>query len=120
MGLNRRIQSFKYAFRGLAYLFSSQWNARFHLFAAGMAVLLGYMLNINTSEWCWIVCMIGLVLAGEALNTALEATLDALHPEHHPLVGKAKDVAAGAVLLLAFTAILVGMLIFVPKLTDFF
>ncbi len=111
-----RLKSFSYAFKGLATLFATQANARIHLLALVVVVVLGFFFNISTSEWCLCSLCIGMVLAAEAMNTAIESIVDLVSPNYHPLAGQAKDVAAAAVLLTAISAVIVGGLIFLPKI----
>jgi diacylglycerol kinase (ATP) len=111
-----RLRSFVFAGRGLRTIFVSQHNARIHA-AATLAVLaVGIGLRVSRLEWLCLILATALVWTAEALNTALEFLCDVASPEFHPLVEKAKDVAAGAVLISAFGAALVGLLIFVPHL----
>jgi len=116
MSIRNRISSFRYAFQGLSDLFRHQPNARIHLLAAVLAVALGFYYHISRMEWIALSICITLVLALEALNTALEYLTDLVSPDFHPLAGKAKDVAAAAVLLAAAGAVVVGLLIFIPHL----
>jgi diacylglycerol kinase len=120
MSLRRRINSFRYAFQGLADLFRSQVNARIHLAVALAVVLAGGYFGLSALEWVALVVCIAGVLALEAINTALEYLTDLVSPDIHPLAGKAKDVAAAAVLLAAFGAVVVGLLIFLPKIYALF
>lgn len=114
--LHRRANSFRYAFQGLAELFRSQANARIHLAVSVLVLAAGFYFGLSRWEWVAVVLCITLVLVLEALNTALEYLTDLVSPEHHPLAGKAKDVAAAAVLLAALGAVAVGLLIFLPKI----
>jgi len=100
----------------LSDLFRRHPNARIHLLAAVSVVALGIYCQISRMEWIALSICISLVLALEALNTALEYLTDLVSPEFHPLAGKAKDVAAAAVLLVAAGAVVVGLLIFIPRL----
>jgi diacylglycerol kinase (ATP) len=109
-------KSFRNAFRGIAALLASQRNARIHALATVAACAAGAWLGIGRHEWCWIVLAIAAVWTAEALNTALELLADAVHPESHPLVGKAKDAAAAAVLIAAIGAAVIGLLVFGPYL----
>jgi diacylglycerol kinase len=108
--------SFKFAFRGLLVLLQTQRNARVHLLATALAIGAGVYFDITEFEWCGIIFAIALVWITEALNTALEFLADATMPKHHDLVGKAKDVAAAAVLVAAIAALFVGLLIFGPAI----
>ena len=110
------MRSFVHAFRGIAILVASERNARIHVVAALAVVAAGLRLGVSSAEWCLLVLAIGFVFSAEALNTGIEFVCDALHPEQHPLIGKAKDVAAAGVLLAAISAAVVGAVIFVPLL----
>lgn len=112
--LSDRLKSFRYAFSGLRVLLKSQHNAWIHLTAAAGIIALGFILQISRPDWCRLTIAIVMVLAAEAFNTALEFLADALHPEQHPLIGKAKDAAAGAVLLTAIGAAVIGLLTLGP------
>ena len=114
--MSKFLTGFKFAWNGVRYLFRSQLNARVHLVVALLVIVAGFVLGIKQLEWCAIVLCIALVLAAEGVNTAIEALADAIHPDQHPLVGKAKDVAAGAVLLCAIASAIVGAIIFLPYL----
>lgn len=114
--LKKRLNSFRYAIAGILSLFQSQPNAKIHLLATAFVVFAGFHFRISTLEWCMVVFAIVLVLAAEGFNTALEHLTDLVSPDYHPLAGKAKDVAAGAVLLAAIGAATVGILIFGSKI----
>jgi diacylglycerol kinase len=114
--LKRRWRSFRYAFAGLAALLRSTPNARIHLAAALAAIGLGWGLGLSVVEWCVVALCISTVLAAEAFNTALEQLTDLVSPDCHPLAGKAKDLAAAAVLLTALGAAAAGLLLFGPKI----
>jgi diacylglycerol kinase len=114
--LKKRLRSFRYAFQGLADLFRSQPNARIHAAAAAAAISLGAHFQISRSEWAVVSLCIALVLSLEALNTAIEHLTDLVSPDYHPLAGRAKDVAAAAVLIGAIGAAVAGGLIFFPKI----
>ena len=116
MSLQRRIDSFRYALRGVVDLVRSQVNAQIHLAISAGVLLAGFWLGLSSLEWVAIVLCMALVLALEAVNTALEYLTDLVSPGQHPLAGKAKDVAAAAVLLAAIGAAVVGLIIFLPKL----
>ena len=110
------IKSFGYAFKGLWILFSTQRNAVIHLCLMGLAVILGVLLKISFTEWAIIVLSSGMVMAAESFNTALEKLSDTIHPERNKEIGSAKDIAAGSVLITAIAALVVGIIIFIPKL----
>jgi diacylglycerol kinase (ATP) len=114
--LRARAQSFVAAGRGLAVLLANEANARIHLAATIAAIALGGWLDLDAAEWCWIALAIALVWVTEALNSALEALADAVHPGRDPRIGRAKDLAAGAVLVAAIAAAVIGALLFGPRL----
>jgi len=97
-------------------MLSSQHNAWIHVAATILVTLLGLYLGFNKLEWCFIVLAIIVVWTAEALNTALEFLADVASPEFHPLIEKAKDVAAGAVLISAIGSVIIAILIIVPYL----
>ena len=114
--LRARAQSFADAGRGLALLLANEPNARLHLVATIAVVGIGAWLGLSPGEWCWIALAIALVWVAEGLNSALEALADAVHPARDPRVGSAKDLAAGAVLVAALAAAVIGALVFGPRL----
>ncbi len=117
--LKKRIDSFRFAFKGLADLFISQPNARIHGVATIIALILGGILGLSKIEWCLIILCIFAVLAAEAFNTALEYLTDLVSPEYHVLAGKTKDVAAAGVLLTAFGSFIIGTIIYLPKVLTY-
>ena len=108
----RFLRGFGYAFAGLGRFLRRDRNAKVHLAASAVVAVAGALARIERWEWCAVALACGLVFAAEALNSALECALDALHPERHPGVGAAKDLAAAAVLLAAFAALAVGIAVF--------
>lgn len=116
-GVAGRVRSFRYAGRGVARLMREP-NARLHVLAALLAVALGAYVRLSPVEWALVALAVGLVFAAEAANTALESLADASVPERHPLVGTAKDLGAGAVLLAALAAVAVGVCVYVPHLVN--
>ena len=114
------IKSFSNAARGIAYLFKSQTNARIELIIASIVVISGILFKISSVEWLIILLCIALVLGFEGINTALEIFADKLHPGFDEEIGKAKDVAAGAVLITAVVATIIGFVIFAPHLQYLF
>lgn len=112
----KRLKSFVYAFRGIRHLIGREPNARIHCFAAICALVLGFALHISSTEWIAITIVIGLVFAFEAINSSIEALADLVSPEYNEAIKHTKDLAAGAVLLSALSALVVGLLVFIPKL----
>ena len=116
MFMKKRIQSFKFAFRGIMSLIASQPNAWIHLTATVLVISMGFFLKLENWEWCTLVVAITQVWLAEALNTAFEFLADSVTTDFHPLIKKAKDIAAGAVLLTAIGAVILGALVFLPHL----
>ena len=111
-----RLQSFRHAFMGLGFVIRNEPNMRIHIAAAAAAFVLGWILQIDAAEWRWLILAIGLVLGAETLNTAVEQACNAITLDHHAAIKVAKDAAAGAVLLSAATAALIGVSVFTPHL----
>ena len=116
MGKGTLRDSFGYALRGILTAVASGRNMKIHLLAAILAVITGWWLGINRLEWAMITISIFMVLAAETLNTAIEKAVDLVTREYHPLAKQAKNLAAGAVLLTAISAVIIGLLIFGPYL----
>ncbi|MCM1152039.1 MAG: diacylglycerol kinase family protein [Muribaculum sp.] len=112
-----RGRSFRYAAKGISTLFKHEHNARIHLCVAIAVILCGFILRISVNEWCLVSICIGSVLAAEGFNSAIETLADKISPDYDPLIGKAKDLAAGAVLLTVGGVVITGLIIFIPKLT---
>lgn len=108
--------SFQCAFAGWRHVVATGRNARIQVGIAMTVVALAAWLHVSRTDWVLLVISIGVVLAAEALNTAIESAVDLASPEHHDLAKRAKDAAAGAVLLLAITAVVVGLLVLIPQL----
>jgi diacylglycerol kinase len=111
-----RAQSFAHAGRGILLLWLTQWNFRIHLVAGLGAICLGWYFRISTIEWLFLIEAIALVLSAEALNTALERTVDLIEPDRHPVARDAKDLAAAVVLIASLGSFLVGLVVFGPRL----
>jgi diacylglycerol kinase (ATP) len=112
--LKERARSFTHAGRGIRSLVREQHNARIHLVVTVGVLLAAAFFGVSSLAWCALVLAIAIVWGAEAVNTAVEHLADAAVPEHHPLVGKAKDVAAGGVLLCAVGAAVVACIVFWP------
>lgn len=111
-----RLRSFTHAFRGIGLMLATQHNAWVHLAATIIVVITGFVVRLSQAQWCWItLAIVGVWMAG-ALNTAFEILCDVASPEFHPKVKQAKDVAAGAVLITAIGAVVIGGLVFRPIL----
>lgn len=110
------IDSFNYAFDGVVYAFKTQRNIRLHFLAAGIVLLVSLVLKLTKVEVLLLLATIAFVIVAEMINTAIEVTIDLITRERHPLAAIAKNVAAGAVLVASFLAVIVGYLIFFPKI----
>ena len=114
--MRRLMRSFGFAGQGIGYAIRTQANVRIHLTITALVIGAGLWLQLNPIEWAILIVMISVVLSAELFNTALEATLDRVSVEEHPLAKIGKDVAAGAVFVCAIGAVIVGLLIFGPRL----
>ncbi|MDQ5952965.1 MAG: diacylglycerol kinase [Patescibacteria group bacterium] len=112
----KRIQSFENAFYGLKVFLQTTHNAWIQIVAGILVVWLGFVFNISQTEWLFVVMSIGAVLTAEAFNTALEFDIDLTSPQYHEYAKYTKDVAAGAVLITSTMAVIVGLMIFLPKI----
>lgn len=115
---NRRVLSFRYAFEGWLYVLRTQRNAWIHAAATIAVVILAFWLDVSLIEWAILILAITIVWMAEFANTALEALVDLVSPEMHPLAKSAKDAAAGAVLVSACGAAAAGLLILGPPLWE--
>lgn len=118
--LKDRLKSFSYAFSGLKTLWQEEHNFRIHIFAAILVFIAGVLFNISLIEWVAVILSIGVVLTAETINTSIEKLSDFVSPEKHETIKKVKDLAAAGVLISAATALLTGLIIFLPKLLTLF
>ena len=116
MLFRKKVLNFRYALKGLEIAWREEFNFQVQIFFAIAAPLLGWYLNISTIEFLIVVLMIGLVLTAELFNTALEELCDKYKADPDPHIGKIKDLAAAAVLIASFVALIVGAIIFIPYL----
>ena len=115
-----RLKSFRFAFNGIRILLIHEHNAWVHLFAAVCVILAGFLLKISILEWVTIVIAVGLVIALEAINSSIEKLSDFVSPEKHNQIKIVKDLSAAGVLIGAITAVIVGLLVFIPKIFALF
>ncbi|WP_019154554.1 diacylglycerol kinase family protein [Robertmurraya massiliosenegalensis] len=115
---NNVFQSFHYAFDGIKHTLLTERNIRIHLSISIVVIAAGLILKITSFEWMFILFAIGGVIALELINTAIERLVDLATSEHHPLAKQAKDIAAGAVLVYALLSVIIGLMIFLPKLME--
>ena len=114
--VKKALRSFAFAFNGLKILILEEQNARIHTIGAFCAIVLGFVLKISLHEWVAIILAIGFVITIETINSAIENLADFVSPDKHDLIKKVKDLSAGGVLLSAITALIIGLIIFLPKL----
>jgi diacylglycerol kinase (ATP) len=114
-----RIRSGTHAVHGIVEMLQSQHNAWVHAVATCCVIVAASVFGVSTTQWCLLVLVITTVWVAEGLNTAFEFLCDVASPEFHPVVKKSKDVAAGAVLLSAVGAVLVGLIIFLPYVISY-
>ena len=119
-GIKRFINSFHYSWDGIKYAFKYEQSMFIHVLVTLLVVICGIVLKLDFEEWLLCIVLIGLVIATELINTAIEAVVDLACPEIHPLAKTAKDTAAAAVLVFAITAFLCGLFLFVPKIIALF
>lgn len=113
--MKKRIKSFVYAAHGIRLVFGNEANMRIHLVMAVLVIICGFVFMISITEWILCLLCFGLVIGAEMINSSIENIVDLVSPNQHPLAGKAKDVAAGGVLVCAIISAVVGLLIFIPK-----
>lgn len=112
--IRTRYNSFRFAFKGLNAVFRSEPNMHLHVLASVVVLVMAYRFEVTRVEWCLLLLCIGMVWVAEIFNTSIETLTDLVSPEHHILAGKTKDLAAGAVLMAAITAVAVGLFVFIP------
>jgi diacylglycerol kinase (ATP) len=118
--LSERLESFRYAYSGIIALIRFEHNFRIHLIILTAVILAAIFFRISLTEWMAILFVSSLVLVSESFNSAIEYLSDAVSPGKDERIGKAKDIAAAAVLISAITAIIAGLLIFIPELLKLF
>ena len=118
--LNSRSRSFGHALQGLGALLRTQPNARIHLAACIAVVIASVWCGLSPVEWAMVTIAIAGVFVAEAMNTAIESVVDLASPDVHPLARQAKDVAAGGVLLAAVASVVIGIIVFGPRLATLF
>ena len=112
----KQLRSFGYAWQGIRSYVGKEQNLSFHLIAMTAVTLAGFVLGITRTEWTVVILCFGVVIAAELFNTAIERLVDLVSPERHPVAGQVKNIAAGAVLVCAVAAAIIGLIIFIPYL----
>nr|WP_249745306.1 diacylglycerol kinase family protein [Mesobacillus boroniphilus] len=112
--------SFKFGFEGIAAAAAKERNVQIHLTISVFVIFMGFVFSINKYEWIAIILAIGGMISMEMMNTAIERTVDMYTKEYHPLAKQAKDIAAGAVLVFAIASVMIGFIIFLPRIFAWF
>lgn len=110
-----RIKAFKYAAKGFWILITSEKSIITQVFIAIVMTIVGFILNISATEWMFQIFAIALVLVAESLNTGIEKLADFIHPDFHKEIGRIKDISAGASFFAAIFAVIIGLIIYIPK-----
>lgn len=118
--IKKRLRSFNFAFNGLKILLQEEHNSRIHLFIGAIVVVTGFILKISRDEWLAIILSIGFVFACELFNSSIENLADFVSPQKHKTIKKVKDLAAASVLISSLVAIVIGFIVFLPKILELF
>lgn len=119
-GIGRFFRSFKYSVDGLIYALKYEQSITIHAIATVSVIILGLVFHIDRLEWVLVLLAIGIILGAELLNTAIEAVVDMVTLEIHPLAKIAKDTASGAVFVLSIVAAAIGLVVFIPYIIALF
>lgn len=114
--ITKLIKSFGYSFNGIAAAVRTEQSMQIHLIAVAVVTIAGLKLEVSATEWIVLVTCFGVVISVELLNSAIEKLVDLVSPEFNTKAGLVKDIAAGAVMILAIAAGIIGCIIFIPKL----
>ncbi len=120
LGVKRFFKSFAYNFEGFKYALLNEQSMIIHFIAAFVVFVLGFVLKINKYEWMLTLLLVACVISSEFINTSIEAVVDMVMPDKHPLAKIAKDTASTAVGIFALVAFIIGCCIFLPKIVLFF
>lgn len=110
-----RIKAIKYAAKGFWILITSEHSIIAQVSITIIMAVIGFLMQISATEWLFQIMAFGLILVAESLNTAIEKMADFIHPEYHKQIGHIKDISAGAVFFAAIIAVIIGLIIYVPK-----
>lgn len=113
--LKNRIKAFKYAFKGFWILITTENSIIAQVIIAIIMTLVGFIFKLSAIEWMFQTFAIGLILVAESLNTGIEKLADFIHPEYHKKIGRIKDISAGASFFAAIIAVIIGLIIYLPK-----
>lgn len=114
--LRRHLNSYRYALRGIRLAFRYEHNMAYHLAAAVAVIIINFLLGVSRTDWLITLILIALAWMSEVFNTAIEKLSDRVSPDHDPLIGQVKDLAAGAVVIICFFAVICGLIIYIPYL----
>ena len=114
--MKRLFNSFRVAFKGIHHTYQSEPNFKIHIIIGLLVIVAGFVLEVSKLEFVCLLIMIGTVLSAEMINTSIEEVMNFVSPEYHEKTKKIKDISAGAVLILALTSVVVGLIIFFPKI----
>lgn len=114
--INKHFTSYRYAFRGIWFAFRHEPNMLFHSLAAIAVLAINYVLDVSRTDWLFTLMLVGLCWTAEIFNTAIEKLADRITKDHDPLIGKVKDLSAGAVLIICITAVVCAIIIYLPYL----
>ncbi len=118
--MKKFLMSFYYAGQGILSAFKSEFNMKIHVLVMTFVVIGGFLFDVNLTEWCVLITCIMVVISAEVFNTSIETAINLISPEKNELAGRAKDLAAGAVLVTAIGAAFIGIIIFLPKIIELF
>lgn len=119
-GLNRFVNSVNYSMAGLRYAYKNEQSMMIHVTITATIIVLGILLDISRLEWIICIFLLGIVMATELINTALEAVVDLITQDYHPLAKIAKDTASAAVFVFSIVAGIIGIIVFLPHIIDLF
>lgn len=114
--IKKHLNSYQYAIRGIRLAFGYELNMGYHLVAGIGVLIINYLLGVSRTDWLITLILIGLAWMSEIFNTAIEKLADRVSTDHDPLIGQAKDLAAGAVLIICFFAVVCALIIYIPYL----
>ena len=114
--MKKFLKGFKYAFEGILAGLKSERNLKIHFIVMILVIIFGFIFEIRKTEWIICIILFGIVISGELFNTAIETVVDMISLEKNDKAKKAKDVSAGAVLVLAIASAIIGLIIFIPKI----
>ena len=117
--IKNRLKSFGYAFKGFLFLIRNEANFQVQIVIAILAIILGFVFDISIFEWFAQLMAIAMVLVAESFNTSIEKMADFVHKDEHPEIGKIKDISAAACLIISVLALVIGVLLYLPKIITF-